>query len=287
MTQFGQIADSDPHKKLQRGISHPRFQTYLTAAKNNTVLARELYVWNRDLSAAFLADIAILEVALRNAMHDAAAAVWGEHWYSRPEIHMDKRSSDQLSAAWKHLPDSVKRRANDSDVPGRLVAQCMFGFWTNLLDSGGFIGESPRKFSVNYETLWRDAFKHAFPGARSEARQKRNTMITQLKSDVCLKAQIIQLQQNVAFTRSWVHSVCKNVNDLRNRAAHHEPLINGFPLNGQNRRMTPSEGYEEIRLLARMLDRQLAEWIDEYSQVPKLLRNRPSRSSTINGEGSR
>lgn len=45
------------------------------------VLARELYVWNRDLSAAFLADIAFIEIALRNATNAALARRWGDRWY--------------------------------------------------------------------------------------------------------------------------------------------------------------------------------------------------------------
>ncbi len=61
----------------------------------------------------------------------------GAHWYSDPTVVLDDRSTRQLSSAWASLPDSVKRRAQDPDVPGRLVAQCMFGFWTNLLDAGG------------------------------------------------------------------------------------------------------------------------------------------------------
>ncbi|MDQ0425244.1 Abi family protein [Cellulomonas iranensis] len=125
------------HSGLDRGISAPRFATFEHAAGGDPGLARDLYVWNRDLSVAFLADIAILEVALRNAIRDAATAAWGAHWYSDPTVVLDDRSTRQLSSAWASLPDSVKRRAQDPDVPGRLVAQCMFGFWTNLLDAGG------------------------------------------------------------------------------------------------------------------------------------------------------
>lgn len=224
---------------------------------------------------AFLADIAILEVALRNALHEAATVAWGSHWYSEAHVALDERSCRQLSTAWGQLPKSVKNRPTDSDVPGRVVAQCMFGFWTNLLDSGSHIGNPPRRVAVDYEELWNKAFKHAFPGGRIEARARRNALIAELPQTPDRQAEIVRLKQEVAFTRNWVHGVCKNINDLRNRVAHHEPLISGFPLNGQSRRMSAAEGHEEIRSLTRMIDHKLATWLDNNSTVPSILQQRP------------
>lgn len=109
---------------------------------------------------------------------------------------------------------------------------------------------------------------------RLEARARRNALISDLPQTSNHKAEIEKLKQEVAFTRSWVHSVCKNINDLRNRVAHHEPLINGFPLNGQNRRMSAAEGHEEIRSLTRMIDRKLATWLDNNSTVQSILQRR-------------
>lgn len=265
----------DPNADLQSGISSPRFQTFLVASRNDEKLARSLYVWNRDLSVAILADIAILEVALRNSMHEAATAKWGPHWYSDSSVALDERSVKQLSSAWGQLSDSVKKRARDNDLPGRVVAQCMFGFWTNLLDAGSHLGQPPRRVSVDYDLLWNAAFKKAFPGGRAEARAIRKALIAGLPADASHQTEVNRLQQEVAFTRGWVHGICKNVNDLRNRVAHHEPLINGFPLNGQNRRMSAEEGHQEMRILARLLDRKLASWLDGNSKVESLLTSRP------------
>lgn len=275
MTLVGQIIP-DPNLDLEKGISQPRFQTFLAASSNKTELARELYVWNRDISVAILADIAVLEVALRNAMHDAASAEWGTHWYSNSAMPLDDRSAGQISGAWGHLHNSIKQRPKDADVPGRVVAQCMFGFWTNLLDAGGHVGKPPRKVAVDYDVLWNQAFKKAFPGGRVEAKQQRDTLIAGLSLGPGHQAQVNQLRQEVAFNRVWVHGICKTINELRNRVAHHEPLINGFPLNGQNHRMTAGEGHEQIRTLTRLVDRKLATWLDANTSVPRLLHNRPS-----------
>ncbi|NQX17249.1 hypothetical protein HQQ86_15240 [Rathayibacter sp. VKM Ac-2857] len=260
---------------MQRGISGPRFQTFLAAASGDAELARELYVWNRDVSVAILGDIAILEVALRNAMHDAATRAWGPHWYADPSVLLDERSSGQLASAWQFLHESVKKRAQDVDVPGRVVAQCMFGFWTNLLDAGGHIGRPPRRVSADYDKLWDQAFRSAFPGGRIEARTQRNALIQAIPPGPSQQKEVIRMRQEVAFNRNWIHGVCKTVNELRNRVAHHEPILNGFPLKGQQNRMTTEAGHEQIRMLARMLDAPLATWLDGNSPVPALLARRP------------
>lgn len=261
----------DVHADLDKAVSPPRMKTFSNAAKGDLSLARRLYVWNRDLSVAFLADVAILEVALRNAMHEAAVRTWGGRWYADPQVRLDDRSLGQLSTAWRQLPAATRAQPADPDLPGRLVAQCMFGFWTNLLDAGAYVGKDPRRFAVDYDILWHAAFKQAFPGGRAEARSQR----VLIQQHAARQTQI-QAPHTATFTRAWVHGICKNVNELRNRVAHHEPLINGFPLNGQSRRVTAAEGHEDCRMLARMLDRDLATWLDGNTTVLAVLSARPT-----------
>lgn len=229
--------------------------TFLAAAGGDQVLARELYVWNRDLSMAILADIAMLEVAMRNAIDTALERKWGPHWYEKGPV-FDQRSMGQLATAWSRIPKGKKSNRNDPALPGRLVANCMFGFWANLLDEGGPTGKGPRDEKADYDALWL-VIRREFKGARAEARASK-----------------------AKYRREWVHGVVKIVNDLRNRAAHHEPLINGFPLNGQQRRLTAQQGHENCLKLARMLDSNLATWIESTSTVPRLLATRPVAGQT-------
>ena len=114
------------------------------------------------------------------------------------------------------------------------------------------MGPEPRRHRVDYEELWRPAFSKAFKGGRVEARKENST-----------------------FTREWVHGIAKNVNTLRNHAAHHGPLVNGFPLPGQSNRMSTQDGHDQCMLLARMLDRDLATWLAGNTKVPALLEARP------------
>lgn len=237
---------------LDSALSPGRMGTFLAAARGDSGLARELYIWNRDLSMAILADIAILEIAMRNAMDEAMVRRWGSCWYESPGPTFDKRTLGQLSTAWSRIPKGRRSRRNDPALPGRLVANCMFGFWTNLLDEGGPIGSGPRDEKADYDDLWL-VLRRGFKGGRAEAKASGEK-----------------------YRREWVHSVVKVVNDLRNRAAHHEPLINGFPLSGQQRRLTAQQGHDTCLKLARMLDSNLEAWIAASSTVPSLLSARPT-----------
>ncbi|WP_199731979.1 hypothetical protein [Cellulomonas triticagri] len=265
-----QQAPSRRHDGLRRGVPAPRFASFERWAEHDSALAWDLYVWNRDLSAAFFADVAVLEIALRTGMHDAASAAWGNRWWADPDVRLDDRSSAQLAAAWSQLPPAVRRSPSGDDVPDRLVAQCTFGFWTNLLDTGGHTGVPPRRTRVDYEALWHGAFRQAFPGGRLQARAERERASGR---------DLAGAEDEIAFTRAWVHGVCREVNALRNRVAHHEPLVGGVPLPGRGRRMSPQDAHRSCLLLAAMLDRDLAEWLASASRVPPLLAARPGAPS--------
>lgn len=231
-------------KALDRSISPDRMGTYLSAAAGDPGRARALYLWDRDLSVAFLGDLAILEVALRNAMSERLEAKWGADWYANASMPLDDRSMNALSAAW--------HRINGPRTPGRVVAQCMFGFWRGLLDKGDHAGKEPRRVRCDYEILWRGVLDKAFLGGRAQA-----------KAD------------GLRWNREYALAVVTRVNELRNRVAHHEPLVNGFPLSGQHARRTAQEAHEDTMRLAAMLDRDLRAFMLGRSQVVALLANRP------------
>jgi hypothetical protein len=240
----------EPHHAaaLDRAISPDRLGTYLGAAGGDAARARALYVWDRDLAAALLADIAIVEVALRNALSDALTRMHGPDWYTKP-LGIDDRTRDQLAGAWRRLP--AARR-----TPGRVVAQVMLGFWVDLLDAGGPTGRAPQVWTANHEDLWRAGLSKAFRGGRAVARAT-----------------------GAQFTRSWTHGQVKVVKVVRNRAAHHEPLVGGVPMPGEHQaarpRITVLEGHETCLRVLRMIDRDLADWVAADSSVPAVLGRRP------------
>jgi len=236
---------------LDRSVSATRMGTYVRVSGGDADLARARYLWDRDLAVAFFADIALLEIALRNAMNDRLAERWGERWYERVEVPLDDRTAAQLAEA--------HGRVVGPKLPGRVVAQCTFGFWAGLLDRGAYTGRDPWRVRCDYDlVLWRGVLDRAFPGGRATARA-----------------------DGERWGRTYAHQVVTRVNALRNRVAHHEPLIAGYPLPGQRgpdgseRRRTAAEGFGDLLRLAAMIDRDLRGLLLATSAVPGVLDRRP------------
>lgn len=231
---------------LVRAISPDRLGTYRFMSQQTGINELSLYLWDRDVAAAVIADIAILEIALRNAMNDALAERAGRpDWYSC-DMGFDNRSLQTIARAWSDLP-SARR------TPGRIVSQLMFGFWRNLLEAGGDAGFGPLRRPVSYEDLWRSSLHGAFPGGR-----------------------IMAKAENRQFTRNWTLRVVREVHALRNRAAHHEPLLTGIPIPGEDRRVSTEQGLAACLTLARVLDRDLAGWFEDNSRIAEVLASKPS-----------
>lgn len=231
---------------LVRAISPDRLGTYQAEAQRSGRDEIALYLWDRDMASAAMADIAIVEVAMRNTMNDALARLAGQDdWYA-VDIGLDDRSLASITKAWGAVPPA-------SRVPGRIVAQLMFGFWRMLLESGGDIGKGPMKRRASYETLWRQELRKAFPGGRAVAAAER-----------------------LQFTRTWTLDTVKLVHALRNRAAHHEPLLNGIPIQGENRRITAKEGHAALLKLAEIIDRDLHTWFLTNSQLSQAISQAPA-----------
>ncbi|WP_049830128.1 hypothetical protein [Arthrobacter sp. RIT-PI-e] len=219
--------------------------SYLAAAGHDQVLARRLYIWDRDIASAFLTDIAIVEVALRNALNDQLENTYGERWFEQ-DLGFDGPTRSKLAQAWDDLPQSRR-------TPGHLVSRLMFGFWRGLLEPGGYVGRNPQRFRADHDDLWRNGLAKAFPGGKAIAQA-----------------------EGARFTRSWTLETVIIVGAVRNRAAHHEPFINGFPLPGQQTRLTIEQGHQACLKLARLLDRDLGSWLAPNTTLPTLLNQRPA-----------
>jgi hypothetical protein len=135
--------------RLIRVISADRFGTYLAAAGGDKLLAAALYRWNMACSAAFQGPLQVLEVALRNCIHDALTnhfkrADWWSGSLTLADLHRRALVEAEVKAS----------RGGRAATPGRVVAELSFGFWVGLLGRG-------------YEmSLWRPALRHALAGYR-------------------------------------------------------------------------------------------------------------------------
>jgi hypothetical protein len=220
---------------LTQAASPDRFAVYTKAAGQDPEFAARLYIWDRNVAASIMRDLAIIEVALRNSLARQLVRAFGRRWYTDPFVKVDRRLEGARDRATSELARSGKPLTSD-----RLVAQLSLGFWVNLLDARGS------------ERLWRSDLHRAFPGARAEA-----------------------AASGARLQRSWVLSQLRVMRFLRNRCAHHEPTLTGVPLPGQAQRISSIDGIAAYTKIARMIDRDLADWLAGDTLAVQIIAARP------------
>lgn len=139
---------------IASSLGEARFARYLSRWDGRTDLGIRHYLWNIELSSAYWGPICILEVALRNAVHDAMRKNRRDDWWN--ETQLAHHEAQSLARTINKLFDrtSVEPAADD------VVAATTFGFWVGML-SGGV----PRDPIYNYETkFWQTRLHRGFPG---------------------------------------------------------------------------------------------------------------------------
>ncbi|TWI06382.1 Abi family protein [Aerolutibacter ruishenii] len=204
---------------LEHALSLERFGRYLQWAGGDRTRALELYLYNTRVSEAFYTPLQMLEVALRNRIHDVLSARYGEFWFDEPRVLVGADMRKRIDEARTTLS-----RMRRPETPGRLVAALTFGFWTGL-------------FGSDYETLWQRALYA-----------------------------IAQRDNGKGLRRKDFSAPIGKVRDLRNRIAHHEPILHE-PL---------GERYASIVQLTRWLVPAGAQWCETYSVLPQVLAGAPT-----------
>src|SRR5699024_6110232 len=127
-----------------------------------------LYEWNSQISAAVFADFGYLEVVLRNACHYQLSA-WHQArggsgpWYLDPVF--TGRSRDDIRTARERAT-----RGGRTELPGRVDAESMFGFWRFL-------------HARSYEaTLWTPCLRRPFPHLQPQRRKSVYTRLDHLNT---------------------------------------------------------------------------------------------------------
>lgn len=160
---------------IEGWLSAGRFSTYLVAAGGSRQRALDLYEWNAKLSAAFLHDLSHLEVGLRNACDRqlAAATRPGDaHWTDPatllalfPVVMRRHRVTGRLHDVNKTPRGNVERARMSAmtmphtpPLPGKTIAEIMFGFWTYLLADG------------HEKSIWVPYLHKAFPSGTDRNR---------------------------------------------------------------------------------------------------------------------
>lgn len=149
------------------------------------------YLWNIALCEAFYPILQILEIGLRNSIHNAASAYFGDpKWYKAAGL-LAPNAENMLTEAERELEGQQK-----SLDPGRIIAELNFGFWTNLLNRRYEQGPN-LSTEQNRLALWPRLLKTAFPTAPAPIR-----------------------------TRHTIAQRFELIRKLRNRVFHYEPILN-------------------------------------------------------------
>lgn len=215
---------------VEAWLSGPRFAVYLAATGADRDRALALYEWNAQLSAALMHDLAHVEVGLRNAYDVALSARWPgpPHW--------------TLAASAVFAPvyrTRGRRRVDVNDKPRESLRHAIANAGGPTAPSGKVVAELMFGFwrylssAAHEKTLWVPALHRAFAPGTDRA--------------------------------VHVDGPVGRLHDLRNRVAHHEPLLT-----------TDVAGrLADLTGLAGRLDPQLGQYLQATSTVANLLATRP------------
>lgn len=201
-----------PHTDINAlvlAFSLERFGRYMDKANQDKELALAFYAHNMQLSESLYSPLQILEVVLRNRIHQVMTSVFGEWWFDADTVGLQSAEQMHLTKARQDI-----QRENKMETSGQIVASLSFGFWTGLI--------SPR-----YDWLWK---KHLNAIARKPDKK--------------------------GVSRKQIARYLHEIRRLRNRVAHHEPII-FLPV---------KQRYEELLLVLEWLSPPAAKWCRQHSR---------------------
>jgi hypothetical protein len=166
-------------------ISEPRLARYLAHCDGVESDALRLYAWNIEISAALWGPLSVLEVLLRNAIHDRMKLDRVDAWWTL--TYLAPKEQGTVDRAIEKARE-VTGYEPDAD---HVVGATSFGFWVGLTGAG----HGGRGAATDYETkIWQPRLRHAFPHLGEGGRKQ-------------------------------LHADLQRIKTLRNRIAHHEAIF--------------------------------------------------------------
>jgi hypothetical protein len=210
---------------------------YVSAAAGDQQRALQLYEWNSEISSALLHDLAHLEVGIRNAYDQALTkhSQFSPHWTACAQqvfapVMRQKRFYDPT------LEKMVKKRVDVNRKPRQALERAITDAG-GIASSGKIVAQLMFGFwrylsSAAHEVpLWRPYLHHAFPGT----------------------------------SRGYIDGRMGDLHELRNRVAHHEPLLTwNIP-----------KAHLRLTELATLVAPELGQHLAAHSRVDALLAARP------------
>ncbi len=195
--------------EFERILSKDRIAVYLKLSNNNKIVAYRLYKLNCELSIILYEILGHLEIILRNSLvkewniyFENAYKVQNEPWplettnikkYSVTyRFDLDAHDRDIVTATRKFNDYIVRKQTPDRKMTnGDLISNLNFGFWSNC-------------FKDSYMTINKAKIYKIFPKAPTNPNREKG--VKEIRKKIYKSYQ------------------------LRNRIAHHEPIINSKDL---------------------------------------------------------
>lgn len=252
--------------KLEKYISTARskpYQDYFSTTDTEDVRDEEayrLYLWNLQISAAFLEVIALYEVTLRNAIVSALEANYKAYSVLNDNFirALKPLARDELLRAVNTVVKEVNLKNNsfshseyeittgeynrilplriDTSVvsPGKVVAELRFVFWENML-------------SKTHRARWINQYNRGFTSIPFE---ERDSII------------------------SDIHSITEDIRALRNRICHHEPIFD-------DRKINLEQQYSNLKKVLAYISPDLLDVVKDFSRIETLLHSKPIKEQEM------
>ena len=166
-------------------MSEPRLNRYLLSVGGNTRKAMTLYRKNLRLSQEMFTVESCFEVALRNAIDKHYTDIYGAEWL-KDFCLTGGRFDTQQTRNTKNIITNAKNKLNSNYTHPKLVAALDFGLWRYLFSQPQFRAGGQNLLQI-------------FPS-------KPNSTPA------------------IQYNHTYIFNELANINDLRNRIAHHEPI---------------------------------------------------------------
>ena len=165
-------------------VSIARMSRYITAT-SNTKKAMTLYRLNLRLSQELFTIICCFEISLRNAINNQCIARLGNEWIKNGASPGGAFDNNGCRLTRKSINDAISK-LNHNYTHSKLIAELGFGFWRYL-------------FAQNQFTATGKSLLQIFP------LKPISTAATQ-------------------YNNKYLFNKLAQINNLRNRIAHHEPI---------------------------------------------------------------
>ncbi|MCV6990842.1 hypothetical protein H7I87_22345 [Mycobacterium timonense] len=222
-------------------LSAPRFHKYVTLCGNDRGRALAVYEWNVALGQALMRDIAHFEVALRNAYDAAFTAKWAgtDHWLLSP-------SSPVVMPIWRIKANrSGLKRGTDVNYVNRKAVD------SAIHKCGGVSATAGKVIAELNFGFWRS--------------------LTTASHEKSIWVPYVHFAYPKGTSRSAVDSDLRDINVVRNRIAHREPIFDRH----HNPTQEPRQIHATVVQLMQMFSSDAANHVSSTSTVMSVLAQRP------------